>query len=323
MNTSAKWAGHLAAGSAYMIFGFNIIVCKALTASPLISAQGLFTVRAFFAAAGFWLVSLFLPLERMTRRDLLQTALASFVGLYLPQITFLVAIGMTTPVDTSIVTATTPIFTMFIAAVVLKEPLTWKKMGGVALSFAGVILLILNTVHVSGSAVTVSRPLGIALMIANCFCFALYLGAFRPLIARYSVVTFMKWMFTFSLLMAAPASAKELLHLPYAELSAAYLRELAYLVVCATLMAYFLIPVGQKMLRPTVVSMYSYLQPLIASAMGIWLGMDTVSWQKVLAAAAVFTGVVLVNRSRAREMPAVDTGCAASRSDPVRKSGLQ
>ena len=56
------------------------------------------------------------------------------------------------------------------------------------------------------------------------------------------------------------------------------------------------------------------VQPLIASAMGIWLGMDTVSWQKILAAAAVFTGVVLVNRSRAREFPAVDAGSAASQS---------
>ena len=124
-------------------------------------------------------------------------------------------------------------------------------------------------------------------------------------------------MFTFSLLMALPGSAKELLHLPYAALSGAYLRELAYLVVCATLMAYFLIPIGQKLLRPTVVSMYSYLQPLIASAMGIWLGMDTVSWQKILAAAAVFTGVVLVNRSRAREFPAADVKPAASQPGKI------
>ena len=300
MNFTSKWAGHFAAGGAYMIFGFNIIVCKELSQSGAISPLGLFTIRAIGATLAFWALSLLTPPEKMSGKDLLLTSLASFIGFYLCQMCFLIAITMTTPVDTSIVTAVTPIFTMFIAAVALGEPITWKKAGGVSLSFAGVILLILNSVHIGTSTVTTSRPAGILLMVLNCFCFALYLGAFKRLIARYSVVTFMKWIFTFALVMSLPFSAGELVRIRFAAFPASYLWQLGYLIVFSTLIAYFLVPVGQKILRPTVVSMYSYLQPLIASVAGICLGMDTLGWQKILAAAAVFVGVVMVNRSRAK-----------------------
>ena len=77
--------------------------------------------------------------------------------------------------------------------------------------------------------------------------------------------------------------------------------DLAFLIIGATFISYFLIPIGQKKIRPTLVSMYSYVQPIIAIAISITIGMDTLSWQKILAAATVFTGVVLVSFSRSRE----------------------
>ena len=75
--------------------------------------------------------------------------------------------------------------------------------------------------------------------------------------------------------------------------------EVAYVIVFATFVAYFLIPVGQKHLRPTLVSMYSYLQPMIATTLSIAIGMDVFTWQKAIAAVLIFGGVILVNRSRA------------------------
>ena len=68
----------------------------------------------------------------------------------------------------------------------------------------------------------------------------------------------------------------------------------------ALFIPYFLIPVGQKRIRPTLVSMYSYVQPIIAIVISIYIGMDTLTWQKVLAAVTVFGGVLLVNYSRSQ-----------------------
>ena len=293
-----KSLGHISAFIAYTIFGFNIIICRDLSTLALVSPMGLFCFRAIGAAALFWIVSLFLPKEKVEKKDFLHIFIASMLGLFLTQVSFLKASTMTTPFDTSILTPLTPIFTMFIAAIALKEPITLKKAGGVALSFIGVIFLVFNTVR-AGNGVTETQPMGIVYMVGNCIFFALYLGIFRPLIAKYHVVTFMKWMFLFSAIVAIPFDIKELVHINLIALPTKYLLELGFLILFATFIAYFLIPVGQKVLRPTVISLYGYLQPIIATIMSIATGMDHLTWQKVLAAALVFTGVVLVNKSRA------------------------
>ena len=220
------------------------------------------------------------------------------LGLVIPQMTFLTAITMTAPIDLSVVQSMTPIMTMFVAAIFLKEPITWKKAGGVALSFAGVLWLIFQSTHAAGPVQT--RPMGILLTITNALCFALYLGICRPVIQRYSVVTLMKWMFLFALIVSLPFSAGQIVALDYAAVPAKVWWEVGYLIIFATFVAYFLIPLGQQRIRPTLVSMYGYLQPIIASAVGIAVGMDRLTWMKLLAALAVFAGVAIVNRSRAR-----------------------
>lgn len=286
---------------AYTIFGFNIIICKELTNAHLVSSLGLFCFRSVGACLLFWMISLFLPKEKVSFKDLCGIFAASMLGFFLTQLSYLESSKFTTPLDTSIITSTTPIFTMFVAAIALKEPITLKKAGGVAMSFAGVILLVLNTISVySGNSVNETKPIGILLMIGNCVFFASYLGIFRPLISRYHVVTFMKWIFLFSTLVAVPLDLKELTHLPFAEMSSSYWLQLGYIIVFATFIAYFLLPIGQKQLRPTVVSLYTYVQPLIGMVTSIYLGMDRLNWQKVVAAVLVFTGVILVNRSRGR-----------------------
>ena len=294
-----KSLGHISAFFAYTIFGFNIIICRDLSMLALISPMGLFCFRAVGAAVLFWLTSLFLPKEKVDLKDFPKIFLASMFGLFLTQWSFLKASTMTTPFDTSILTPLTPIFTMFIAAIVLKEPITWKKAGGVALSFLGVIFLVFNTVRVDSGSVTETQPMGIVYMIGNCIFFAMYLGAFRTLITKYSVVTFMKWMFLFSAVVAIPLDIKELVGLNMAVMPTKYLLELGFVILFSTFVAYFLIPVGQKVLRPTVISLYGYVQPIIATVMGIATGMDHLTWQKIAAAVLVFTGVVLVNKSRA------------------------
>ena len=289
--------GHAAALIAYAIFGFNIIVCKDLTSGHLIPPLGIFTLRSLIAGALFWLVSAFLPKEKVDRKDFIKIFAASLLGFFTCQVTFLVGIPYITPMDCSILTAMSPIYTMAIAALVIKEPITWKKAGGVAISFAGIIYLIVSRVATPGG-ITESTPFGIFMIILNSLSFSMYLGIFKPLIAKYSAVTFMKWIFLFSACVATPFSLKGLINVEWAAIPSIQYAELAYLIICATFITYFLIPVAQRRIRPTLVSMYSYVQPIIAIVISIVIGTDILTWQKVLAAAMVFGGVIIVSYSR-------------------------
>lgn len=289
--------GHLACFIAYAIFGFNIIVCKDLTSGHLISPLAIFCLRSIGAGGLFWLISAFMPAEKIDRKDYLKIFAASMLGFFTCQITFLIGIPHITPMDCSILTAMSPIYTMAIAAIAIKEPISWQKAAGVAVSFAGIIYLIVSkTGNLGGASET--TLFGIFMIILNSLSFSMYLGIFKPLIGKYHVVTFMKWIFLFAFAVSVPFTGKEIITLDWTSIPQIQLAELAYLVVCATFITYFLIPIGQKRIRPTLVSMYSYVQPIIAIVISICIGMDTLTWQKVAAAVMVFGGVIIVSYSR-------------------------
>lgn len=297
LTASDQLRGHLSIAAAYTIFGLNVVLCKDIANSEAVSPYVLFTFRAIGASLLFWLLSFFLSKEQVEKGDLWRIASAAFLGLFLTQMTFLVGITMATPIDSAILGTLGPVFTMFFAYFFVGEPITGKKAGGVSIALAGVIFLILNTVHSGGTSAT--TPLGIVMLLLNSLTFSMYLGIFRPLISKYSVVTFMKWAFLFSLLMSLPFSAKGLFTMDYAAIPVSVRWEIGYLIVFATFIAYSLIPYGQKLIRPTLVSMYNYLSPIIATIVSIWTGLDHLTWQKVLAATAIVGGVVLVSKSRA------------------------
>ena len=112
----------------------------------------------------------------------------------------------------------------------------------------------------------------------------------------------MKWIFLFSACVAVPLSAKGLANVGLAEIPSIQYAELAYLIICAPFITYFLIPVSQKRIRPTLVSMYTYVQPIIAIVISIAIGMDVLTWQKVLAAIMVFAGVIVVSFSKTKQV---------------------
>ena len=290
--------GHLAAAAAYVIFGINVVVCRDIATDGGIAPIVLFAMRAFVAGGLFWLLSIFMPKEPVPWKDLLKLAGAGFLGLFMPQLTFLHAIAHTTPVDLSVMSTTTPIFTMFVAAIFLKEPITWKKAMGVALSFGGILWLILQSTF-GGNGASETEPIGIVFCFANYIIFALYLGTCRNLIARYSVVTSMKWMFLVSFIISIPFVLPHLPQTDFVAVPSYVWWEIGFMIIFSTFIAYYLIPVGQQRIRPTLVSMYGYLQPIIAIAVAIWTGMDRLTFTKLLAAVLVFTGVWVVNRSRA------------------------
>ena len=111
----------------------------------------------------------------------------------------------------------------------------------------------------------------------------------------------MKWIFLFSAAVSTPFSLKGLTNVDWAGIPAIQYAELAYLIICATFISYFLIPVAQKRIRPTLISMYSYVQPIIAIAISIAIGMDTLTWQKALATLLVFGGLIIVSYSRSAQ----------------------
>lgn len=255
-------------------------------------------MRMIGGAACFWIASLFAPKEKVSSHDLLLLFFASLLGIVCNQGCFTFGLSLTSPIDASIVTTTMPIVTMVLAALFLKEPVTPMKVSGIFLGSIGALMLILSnhgSVSQGGGSI-----LGDALCIVAQISFACYLTIFKKLIARYNIFTLMKWMFTYAAICFIPFSYRDFAATDFAVYPVTVWAQVGYVVFFGTFLAYVCMLVGQKTLRPTVVSMYNYVQPVVGATVSIVLGMESFGWIKALAAVLIFTGVYVVTQSKSR-----------------------
>jgi drug/metabolite transporter (DMT)-like permease len=127
--------------------------------------------------------------------------------------------------------------------------------------------------------------------------YALYLVLLKPLIGKYHTTTILKWVSFFGLLFILPFSLKPALAINFSSITVTAWLGIAYVIVLNTFVAYLLINFALKHLSTTVVSYYSYLQPVIATAMSVTIGQGDITVPKILAAVLIFAGVYIVNRA--------------------------
>ena len=189
---------------------------------------------------------------------------------------------------------------MIISFLILKEPITFKKAGGVIIGLIGVLSMILTSdIAASGREASI---IGDFLCVMSSLSYAFFLVLTRGISKRYSSVTIMKWMFLFSAVLFFPLGFKEFhsARIFTSGTSVAWGSYL-YLLIGATFITYLLIPVAQKQIRPTTIGMYNYLQPLVASFIAIMWQQDVFSWTKPISAVLIFAGVYFVTTSKSLE----------------------
>ena len=268
-------------------------------------------MRMLGGAICFWLTTLFVKSEDVPPRDLLLMFFASMLGIVCNQGCFTFGLSLTSPVDSSIITTTMPIFTLVLAALFLKEPITPMKLSGLFMGSIGALLLILGN---RGGEDKAGNIWGDILCLCSQISFACYLTIFKKLISKYSIFTLMKWMFTYAAIAFIPFSYRDLTVMDFTSFSLEVWLEVGFVVVFGTYFAYIFMVYGQKNLRPTIVSMYNYVQPVVGSSVAVWLGMSTFGWAKALAALLIFVGVYLVTQSKSRaEMLAEEEKKAAAK----------
>ena len=217
------------------------------------------------------------------------------------QCLYIYGLSLTSPVNASIVTTSMPIFAMILAAIILREPISGKKALGVLMGCSGALILILTSAQAMSDKVGNLR--GDVLCLGAQFSFALYLSLFNPLIKRYSVFTTNKWMFLFATSFVMPISLPSLAEIDWVNVPEKTWWEVGYVVLFGTYIGYILTMIGQRTLRPTVVSVYNYVQPIVSVVVSLVIGMAVLQWSHGPAILLIFLGVWLVTKSRAKGEP--------------------
>ncbi len=290
------YTGHICMLVASIAWGLMAPIGKDIMSTE-VTALSLATFRMVGGAVCFWIASLFVKQEEVRPHDLMLLFFAALFAIVFNQGMFIFGLSLTSPINASIITTMAPIATMILAAIYLHEPITGKKVSGVFLGAIGALILVLGS---SGQGGQNSSILGDIMCFIAQVSFAAYLTFFKGLVTRYGPITCMKWMFTYAAMCFIPFSYHEVSALPFNKLSLTTWGEIGFVIVIATFMTFLLLMVAQKILRPTVLSMYNYTQPIIASIVSVIIGLGVFGWSKGLAIVLVFSGVYLVTQSKSR-----------------------
>lgn len=285
---------HTAVLLANIIFGLGVPVTKLLL-DQWVSPMAYMATRCLGAAAIFWLISLFLPREKVAPRDLTVIILGGLLGIVVSQTLTAWALTFTTPVYFSLIATLTPVATMLCAALFIGEKISVRGIAGVALGVAGAMLMVfIGWQGGSGK----NDILGISLTLLSMFTWAVYLIITRKVSARYTAVTQMKWVFLASAIAVLPFSLTDLQSATLYSAATQWsgLAEMAFIVVFATVAGYFAIPFAMRYLKATTVSVYTNLQPIVASLVAIALCQDVLTWDKPVALVLVLLSAWLVTK---------------------------
>ncbi|MBQ6747454.1 MAG: EamA family transporter [Bacteroidaceae bacterium] len=293
-----KVNGHAAVILANVIFGLGVPVTKYLL-EDWVTPMVYMALRCIGAALIFWLIAAFLPKEKVEKKDLIVIMLGGLTGFVISQTLTAWALNYTSPVYYSLIATLVPIGTMLLAALFLKESITGVKLMGVCLGIAGAALLVLVKWQTEAGS---NDLLGIFFALLSLLTWVIYLIITSKVSQKYTAVTQMKWTFLVSTIAVLPFAWNEFGQTKLFSGDYGFTEGMmgvggmAFIVVFATVMGYFMIPYAMKYLRATTVSIYTNLQPIVASLIAIVIGQDIFTWDKPVAAVLVLVGAYLVTQ---------------------------
>ncbi len=294
---NSKNIAFLLAFLAALIYGVSFTIAKDVM--PLyIKPYGFILLRVFGAALLFWIVGSFIKKEKIAFQDFTRILLASFFGIALNMLAFFKGLSMTSPISASVIMVMAPILVLSFSTFFLNEKATKKKLSGIFIGMAGALLLIVY----GGSFEMEDQSLtGNLLVFVNATSYALYLILIKNLTNKYHPLTFAKWLYLFGLIMVIPFGIGELREVDWNNLPLIAFQKIGFIVVFTTFLTYMFNLFAIRKLKPTTLSIFIYLQPVLASTYALFTESDTLSEVKIMATLLIFIGVYLVSRKPKEE----------------------
>ena len=304
MNDSQK--AHLSLFTVALIYGANYTIAKDILVSNSIQPQGFIFFRVLTGVFLFALCYHGFIREKVERKDLLLFALCGLFGVAINQIFFFRGLKLTGPIHASLIMTTTPILVLMISSFLLSEKITLQKVLGIVLGAFGAITLITYGEQVNFQS---DQLWGDIQIFINAVSYGIYIVLVKSLMKRYHPFTVMYGLFVFGCCFVFPFGIQDALSVEWSSFSTGIWIGFAYVMICTTFLAYLLNAYALKRLNASVVSIYIYLQPFLASAIALLSGKDEFTLPKFIAAVLIFIGVYLVSkRKNSKKSPSNVTG---------------
>ncbi|MEO1031268.1 MAG: DMT family transporter [Bacteroidota bacterium] len=275
-----------------LLYGLNYTFAKVVMNGNFIKPSGFVLLRVIGATALFWLMSIFLPQQKIEKKDYIKLFVAAVFGVVVNMLFFLKGLEYTTPIHASAIMVIVPIIILVLSAIILNERVTKLKILGVVLGLIGALVL---TIYGKSARAADNVALGNLMIFLNAISYSIYVILVKKLTEKYNPLTFIKWLFLFGLIMLIPFGYSELQSVKWESFTPYITFSVSFVVIGATFGTYLLNPFALSKLKASTVGIFIYLQPVIAGLFALTMGADFIDTFKILAMLLIFTGVYLVS----------------------------
>jgi len=278
---------------ASLIYGVSFTVAKDVM-PVYIKPYAFIVLRVLGATILFWIVGLFFKKEKIERQDFFRIFLAAAFGTSINMLTFFKGLSLTSPINASVIMLTTPILVLILSTIILKEKITLLKIIGIFIGLIGAFFLIVygHNINMEKGAL-----LGNFLVFVNASVYSLYLIVVKRLTDKYHPLTFIKWIYLFGLFIVLPFGFFELQEISWHQMTNTLYFKTGFIIVFTTFFAYLFNLFALTKLKPTTLSIFIYLQPVLASMYALLTKSDSLNMVQVLATLLIFLGVYIVTIS--------------------------
>jgi drug/metabolite transporter (DMT)-like permease len=291
----STWKAHIALFIVNALYGAGHILAKGVMPAFLSPTTFIF-FRILGATLLFWMVKVFLPKERIQRKDIGLFMLCALFGVTINQLFFFHGLSLSSSINSGIIMTTNPILVTIIAYFLLKDKITRTKVTGIVLGATGAILLSL-----AGNTGKGDSSLGDLFLFINALSYAIYLVIAKPLMQRYSPFTVITYVFTFGLfyMLIYPPTYIEIVQIDFSAITPNIWVKITYIVIGVTFFTYLLTMYGLKYFGPSIASAYIYTQPVLVMGFAFLFSLfgladdytNTITFEKVGYMAMIFVGV--------------------------------
>jgi len=282
---------HIALFIVNLIYALNYSIAKDVM-PDYIGPSGFILLRVLGGSILFFLTFYLFIKEEVLKADIIRLIFCGLFGVAINQLFFFEGLNLTTPINAAIIMTTSPILVIVFSALIIKEKITFQKVIGIILGISGAATLILKSGNIS---IENDFFLGNILIFINATSYSIYLVLVKGLMTRYHPITVMFYVFSFGLIFVLPFGISELNSINLNTFTTSIYLKVAFVVICTTFIAYLFNAFALKSLNPSVVSVYIYLQPVLASLIAILLESDSLDIIKVISSLFIFSAVFLVS----------------------------
>ena len=283
----------IAVSIATLIYGVTYTIAKDVMPN-YIKPYGFILLRVSSATLIFWTVGLFTKQQKVEKSDYKKILIASFFGITINMLAFFKGLSLTSPISASVMMVTSPIMVLIFSSVLIRKPIGKQRILGVFIGLVGALFLI--TLGNSSTGTSTNSAFGNFLVFLNAASYGLYLVLAKDLVKKYNPIVFIKWLYLFGLIFVIPFGYAELTAVVWQEIPTNIYWNISFVLLFTTCITYLFNLYGLSKLKPTTVSVFIYLQPVIATIYALIVGSDSLNLVKLCATLLIFLGVYLVTK---------------------------